>query len=83
MQSKILLVLVGLSFLRTVQKVANRKAAITQHKNAVDHKRNENAVAGVRMLNFPGDSKSFTAEVKKVESDLAAFLDAHASAKFP
>jgi len=48
LQNKILLVLVSLSLLQTVQKEnCKRKAAITQRKNAVNHKRNQNAVAGV------------------------------------
>jgi len=33
-------------------KIANRKAAIIQPNNALDHKRNKNAVASVRRLNF-------------------------------
>jgi len=53
------------------KKIANRKAAITQHKNAVHHKINENAVAGVGRLNFPGADKSVTTEVRKVEIELA------------
>jgi len=32
-----------------VEEIANRKATTVQH-SAVDHKRNENAVAGVRRL---------------------------------
>ena len=75
MQSKIPLVRVGLSLLQIVQKkIANYKAAITQHKNAVDHKRNENAVAGVGRLNFLGAKKSVTAEVRKADVELAASL---------
>jgi len=46
---------------------ANRTAASTQHKNAVGHKRNENAVEGVVRLNFPWANKSATAEVRKVK----------------
>jgi len=38
----------------------------------VDHKRNENAVAAVGRLNFPGSNKSVAAEVRKVEIELAA-----------
>jgi len=37
LHSKILLVGAGLPFLQTVQKIANCKAAITQHQHAVDH----------------------------------------------
>jgi len=59
------------------KKIANRKEAITQHKNAVHDKRNENAVAGVGRLNFPGANKSVTAEVMKVEIELAASLWRH------
>ena len=40
----------------------------------VDHKRNENAVAGVERLNIPMANKSVTAEVKKVENEVAASL---------
>jgi len=38
-----------------------------QHNNALEHKRNENAVAGVVMFNFSVGNKSVTAKVKKVE----------------
>jgi len=38
------------------------------------HKRNENAIAGVGKLNFPGANKSASAEVRKVEIELAASL---------
>jgi len=51
---------------------ANWKAAITHHNNAVDHKRNENPVAGVGRLNFPGVNTSVTAEIRKVKIKLAA-----------
>jgi len=72
---------VGLSLLQTVQKEnckpqSNRKAAIsyqpTLHKNAVVHKRNENAVADGGRFNFPRANKFVTAEVRKVEIELAA-----------
>jgi len=48
------------------RKIANRKAAIMHHNNAVDYKRNENAVVGVGRLNFPMANKSVTAKVRKV-----------------
>jgi len=38
-----------------------------QHNNAVGHKRNENAIAGVARLNIPVVIKAVTVEVKKVE----------------
>jgi len=34
-------------------KIRNRKAAIMQENNEVDHKGNENATAGVGRLNIP------------------------------
>ena len=40
----------------------------------LDHKWNENVVAGVGRLNFPVVKKSDTAKVKKVEIELAASL---------
>jgi len=40
----------------------------------LDHKRSENAVAGVGRLNFPRANKSVTAEVRKVEIVLAVSL---------
>ena len=61
------------------KKITIRKAAITQHKNAVDCKRNENAVAVVGRLNFPGANQSVTAAVRKVEIELAASLWWHCS----
>jgi len=51
-------------------EIANCKAA----KNPVYHKRTDNAVAGVRRLNFPGPNKSVTAEGRKVEIEIAASL---------
>jgi len=45
-----------------------------QHNNALNHKRNENAVAGIGRLNFLVINKSVTAKVKKVEIELAASL---------
>jgi len=34
-----------------------------KHNNAVDHKRNENAIAGVGRMNFPVFNKSVADEV--------------------
>jgi len=45
----------------------------------VDNKRNENAIAGVAWLNIPVVNKSATAEVKKVESEVAAALWCHST----
>jgi len=56
-------------------EIANCKAA----KNPVYHKRTDNAVAGVRRLNFPGPNKSVTAEGRKVEIEIAASLWRHCS----
>jgi len=56
------------------RKIANRKAAIIHHNNAVDCKRNENAVVGVRRLNFLMLNKSVTTEVRKVAVELAVSL---------
>jgi len=70
LQSKLLMVLVGLSLLQTVQK-DNCKL---QMSYLLDHKRSENAVAGVGRLNFPGANESVTIEVRKVEIELAASL---------
>jgi len=64
----------SLSLLQTVQNEnCKPQSSFTQHKNAVDHK-NENPVAGVGRMNFPGPNKSVTAEVKKVKIELAASL---------
>jgi len=35
------------------KKIANRNAAVAQDNNAVDHKRNKDAVADVERLHFP------------------------------
>jgi len=48
--------------------------AIIHHSNAVDCKRNKNAVAGVSRLNFPVVDKSVTAIFRKIEIELAAGL---------
>jgi len=40
----------------------------------LDHKRSENAVTVAGRLNFPGVNKSATAEVRKVEIELATSL---------
>jgi len=56
------------------RKIANRKAAIIHHNNAVDCKRNENAVAGVGRLNFVMLNKSVTTEVRKEAVELAVSL---------
>jgi len=48
--------------------------AIIEHSNVLDHKGNENVVGGVGRLNFPVITKSVTAKVKKVETELAASL---------
>jgi len=45
-----------------------------QQNNAVDHKRNENAVAGVEKLDISVVNKYVTAEVKKVEIEVTASL---------
>jgi len=60
--------------LHGLQSKISPSACITQHKDAVDHKRNENAVEGVGRLKFSGANKFVTAEVKKVEIELAASL---------
>ena len=63
------------SLVQTVKrKIANRKAAIIHHNNAVDCKRNENAVAGVGRLNFVMLNKSVTTEVRKEAVELAVSL---------
>jgi len=54
--------------------IHNCKAAITQQNNAGDHKRNENAVAGVGRLDIPVVTKSVIAENNKVEIELAPSL---------
>jgi len=48
------------------------KAAIIHHNNAVDYKRNENAVGGVERVNFPVFNEPVTAKIRKVEIELAA-----------
>jgi len=45
-----------------------------EHNNVLDHKGNENVVGSVGRLNFRVVTKSVTAEVKKVEIELAASL---------
>jgi len=52
-QSKILLVFCTLLCKLWKTKIANLKEAIVQRNIAVDHKRNENAAAGVGGLKFP------------------------------
>jgi len=56
------------------KKIRNRKAAIIQQNNVAYHKRNENAVEGVERLNIPVVDTSVTADVKKVENEVAASL---------
>jgi len=58
----------------------NRKAAIIHHNNAVDCKRNENAVVVVGRLKFSAAilvNKSVTAKVRKVEIEHAASPSCH------
>jgi len=45
----------------------------------VDHKRNENAVAGIRRLNFPVVNKSVSAKAKEVKIKVAACVWWHCS----
>ena len=47
---------------------------IIEHNNVLNHKRNENVVVGDGRINFPIVNKSDTAEVKKVEIELATSL---------
>jgi len=51
---------------------AKQLISIIIHNHALDHKRNENTVAGVGRLNFPVFSKSVIAKVRKVEIEFAA-----------
>jgi len=61
----------GGMFHKRCKKIRNCKEAIVQQNNA-DHKSNENAVAGLGRLNIPVVNKSVTAEVNKVENEVAA-----------
>jgi len=53
------------------KKHGNNQADILHENIAEDHKINKNAVSDVGRLNFPLINKSVTAEVKKVEIELA------------
>jgi len=75
LQSKILLVLVGISLLQTVQKENYKSQNSYLDSIRMYYKRTENAVAGVGRLNIPGANKSVAAEVRQVEIELHLLYD--------
>jgi len=79
LQISILLVLCIPSAKQCEKKIAKPKAAVTEHNNVVDHKRNDNAVAGIRRLTFPVINKSVSAKAKEVKIQVAACVWWHCS----
>jgi len=72
MSSKAVFCRCCVSLLLCKKRIANRKATIVHHDNVVDHKLNENAVAG--RLSIPVVNISVTTKFKKVGIELATSL---------